>query len=94
MDQVTKVRKHLKREQWKTLSKDCQSSKYLDILRQLLSQSPNFMVCESLPADFLTMAEDFLRKNRPCVLESLPKDTAHNHMVSGCWLLRFLQCCK
>ena len=26
MDQVTKVRKHLKREQWKTLIKDCQSS--------------------------------------------------------------------
>ena len=26
MDQVTKVRKHLKREQWKNLIKDCQSS--------------------------------------------------------------------
>ena len=26
MDKVTKVRKHLKREQWKTLIKDCQSS--------------------------------------------------------------------
>ena len=26
MDQVTKVRKHLKREQWKTLIKECQSS--------------------------------------------------------------------
>lgn len=26
MDQVTKVKKYLKREQWKTLIKDCQSS--------------------------------------------------------------------
>lgn len=26
MDQVTKVRKYIKREQWKTLIKDCQSS--------------------------------------------------------------------
>ena len=26
MDQVTKVRKYLKREQWKTLIKECQSS--------------------------------------------------------------------
>ena len=26
MDQVTKVKKHLKREQWKRLIQDCQSS--------------------------------------------------------------------
>ncbi len=26
MDQITKVKKHLKREQWKTLIKECQSS--------------------------------------------------------------------
>lgn len=26
MDQVTKVRRYLKREQWKTLIKECQSS--------------------------------------------------------------------
>lgn len=37
------------------------------------------MVYEFLTANFLTMAEDFLRKNdlyRSCVLESLPKETA------------------
>jgi hypothetical protein len=48
------------------------------------------MICESLPADFLTMAEDFPRKNnsyRSCVLGFLPKDTAHNCMVSDRWLL-------
>jgi hypothetical protein len=39
------------------------------------------MICESLPVNFLTMAEDFLKKNnfyRPRALESPLKDTAHN----------------
>ena len=38
------------------------------------------------------MEEDFLRKNnsyRSCVLGFLPKDTAHNCMISNRWFLRF-----
>lgn len=53
-------------------------------------QPSRIKIYESLPVDFLTTAKDFLREHnsyRSCVLEFLSKGTAHNGMVSGCWLL-------
>lgn len=50
MDQVTKVRTYLKREQWKSLISECQSSgiieqTYYKNLKKLREE-----ICESLPA--------------------------------------------
>ena len=60
MDRVTKVKKHLKREQWKTLIKDCQTSgmtitawcKQNDICEQTYYRNLKILreeICDSLP---------------------------------------------
>ena len=60
MDRVTKVKKHLKREQWKTLIKECQSSgmtitawcKQNDICEQTYYRNLKILreeICDSLP---------------------------------------------
>lgn len=60
MDRVTKVKKHLKREQWKSLIKECQSSgmtitswcKQNDICEQTYYRNLKLLreeICDSLP---------------------------------------------
>ena len=60
MNRVTKVKKHLKREQWKSFIKECQSSgmaitawcKQNDICEQTYYRIPKILrekICDSLP---------------------------------------------